>query len=510
MEDSNFFKNKEQAWATSLADFSSNFPPDRKFRLNQAAHSLFYSKKTSRREPFTLSELFNDFLKNSVLTHPGIDRDDVSQFEKVDRVDRFLKFFTTIQIIIHQKGRSTASSHLFSRERSCIEKINAEIFNKIFRQIKKSKQRIFKSEQFSFATIETIATLGYFIAKEYEFKNYDVLFLASWDSFLRPTNDDINLFNAMAPAFIIYFALSYLSSENYEILELNSEAFKKVPFGLVLYDRYHGSIAKNFESAKKTLRETNFPLFSHLLFPCYFDVSTDNQVVAQIFHFQRISLLGELINTLKHELSNPIFAIKLSSSLYENEVEKVGIENSEVFKEIGKAASRCLKTLENFSTIYLDTNAVSILTVSEIISEVLLLAKSATRSIKKTILTPPEIQNFKIRANHWAISQVLFNLVINASQALTSSAVLQPEIKIVVKKQGANFCFDIIDNGPGIDHDVAKRIFEPFFTTKEDGTGLGLAICKGLAGKLGGALFLANPGSVGAHFTLMIPSGDPV
>ncbi|MBI2521508.1 MAG: HAMP domain-containing histidine kinase [Bdellovibrio sp.] len=446
-------------------------------------------------------------MKNSVLTHPGIERADISQFEKVDRVDRFLKFFTTIQIIIHQKGRSLASSHLFSHERSYIEKINAEIFNKIFRQIKKSKQRIFKSEQFSFATTETIATLGYFIAKEYEFKNYDVLFLASWDSFLRPTNDDINLFNTMAPAFIIYFAFSYLSSENYEISELNSEAFKKIPFGLVLYNRYLGTIKNNFESSKKSLQEAKFPLFSHPLFPCYFDVNTDNQVVAQIFHFQRISLLGELINTLKHELSNPIFAMKLSSSLYENEATKVGTENAEVFREIGKSADRCLKTLENFSTIYLDTNTGSVLTVAELLDEVLVLTKSATRSIKKSVIIPGEIQNFNICANHWAISQVIFNLVINASQALSSISAIQPEIKIFVKKEKSNISFDIIDNGPGIDSEIAKRIFEPFFTTKEDGTGLGLAICKGLANKLNGSLSLVNPGHAGAHFALVIPVG---
>ena len=470
---------------------------------------MFFSGPLPRKEPFTLSELFDDFLKNSILTHFGIERTDSYQHEKVDRIDRFLKFFTTIQIIIHQKGRSLATSHLFSRERGCVEKINAEIFNKIFRQIKKSKQRIFNSEQFSFASTETIATLGYFIAKEYEFKNYDVLFLASWESFLRPTNDDINLFSIIAPSFIIYFTLSYLSSENYQMSDLNSEAFKKIPFGLVLYDRYHGSITKNIESSKKNISEIKFPLFPHPFFPCYFDVNTDNQVVAQIFHFQRISLLGELINTLRHELSNPIFAIKMSSSLYENEIAKIGTENAEVFKEIGKSAGRCLKTLENFSTIYLDTNAVSVISVGQLVDEVLLLTKSATRTIKKTILIPDEMKDFKIRTDHWAISQVLFNIVINASQALMAISSVRPEIKIIAKKEKSNIYFDIIDNGPGIDNEVAKRIFEPFFTTKEDGTGLGLAICKGLVNKLNGSLILKNPGFVGAHFTLTIPSGGP-
>ncbi len=503
MEDSNFFKNKEQAWTESLGENSSKRP-----KLNQAAFDFFYTKEQPPQDNFTLLDLFNDFLKNSVLTHHDLDRDNVSQFEKVDRVDRFLKFFTTIQIIIHQKGRSSASSYLFSNEGSNVENINAQVFNKIFRQIKKSRQRIFNSQQFSLTTLENIAILGYFIAKEYEFKNYDVLFLASWDSFLRPTDDDINLFNSMAPAFIIYFTLAYLSTKNYEISELNSEAFKKIPFGLVLYDRYHGRVIQNVEATKKGYLEAKFPLFMHPLFPCYFDMSSDNQVVAQIFHFQRISLLGELINTLKHELSNPIFAIKLSSSLLETESEKSNAENVEIFKEIGNSASRCLKTLENFTTIYLETNAATVRNISEILDEVLLLTKSATRSIRKTISIPVELRDYKICTNHWAISQVLFNLVINASQALIAASVTQPEIKIIIKKENDNISFNIIDNGPGVESDVAKRIFEPFFTTKDDGTGLGLAICKGLVSKLKGVLTLENPGIHGAHFALVVPSGE--
>lgn len=37
---------------------------------------------------------------------------------------------------------------------------------------------------------------------------------------------------------------------------------------------------------------------------------------------------------------------------------------------------------------------------------------------------------------------------------------------------------DIIDNGQGIEDEVAQQIFEPFFTTSTQGTGLGLYITK--------------------------------
>jgi two-component system sensor histidine kinase PilS (NtrC family) len=35
-----------------------------------------------------------------------------------------------------------------------------------------------------------------------------------------------------------------------------------------------------------------------------------------------------------------------------------------------------------------------------------------------------------------------------------------------------------MDNGDGIDTELAEKIFEPFFTTKSSGTGLGLYIAR--------------------------------
>jgi len=75
--------------------------------------------------------------------------------------------------------------------------------------------------------------------------------------------------------------------------------------------------------------------------------------------------------------------------------------------------------------------------------------------------------------------QVVSNLCFNA---ISHSNKISDEIQI---KLFAHFnetqdqpCLDIIDNGSGIQPEMAEKIFEPFFTTSSKGTGLGLFISK--------------------------------
>jgi len=69
--------------------------------------------------------------------------------------------------------------------------------------------------------------------------------------------------------------------------------------------------------------------------------------------------------------------------------------------------------------------------------------------------------------------QVLFNLVLNAIQALPEGGEIQ-----VVAQRGVNAeaTLEIRDNGPGIPLEQRREIFKPYFTTQQKGTGLGLAI----------------------------------
>ncbi|MGY6271496.1 sensor histidine kinase [Achromobacter denitrificans] len=103
-----------------------------------------------------------------------------------------------------------------------------------------------------------------------------------------------------------------------------------------------------------------------------------------------------------------------------------------------------------------------------------------------------------------ALEQILHNLVQNAADALAGCAGPR-QISIEGRADGADYLFEISDNGPGIPADALPRLFAPFYTTRAQGMGLGLALCDTLAGSMDGRISARNLSPAGACFTVSLP-----
>jgi len=77
-----------------------------------------------------------------------------------------------------------------------------------------------------------------------------------------------------------------------------------------------------------------------------------------------------------------------------------------------------------------------------------------------------------IEADEQLFRQMLFNLLLNAVQALEPGGAIQ----VITGRKGAEAFLEIRDNGPGVPPERRKEIFKPYFTTHQKGTGLGLAV----------------------------------
>ncbi len=106
------------------------------------------------------------------------------------------------------------------------------------------------------------------------------------------------------------------------------------------------------------------------------------------------------------------------------------------------------------------------------------------------LCTDPEL---KLLADEQMITQVMLNLIKNASQALAGKA--DPKIEIEARQNEQGIQISVADNGPGIPDEIAEEIFLPFFTTREKGTGVGLSYSRQVMILNGGSIhFSSEPG----------------
>ncbi len=117
------------------------------------------------------------------------------------------------------------------------------------------------------------------------------------------------------------------------------------------------------------------------------------------------------------------------------------------------------------------------------------------------------------------ISQVIQNVIINASQAMPHGGTIQvsgsnfassEKLNPTLAAGGRSVRLDIEDEGIGIPANVIDRIFDPYFTTKQEGSGLGLAISHSIINKHGGTITVdSTPGS-GSRFSIFLPTTQGV
>lgn len=82
------------------------------------------------------------------------------------------------------------------------------------------------------------------------------------------------------------------------------------------------------------------------------------------------------------------------------------------------------------------------------------------------------VEPMVIEADEQLLRQALFNLLINAVQAVAHDG----EIQIRCVRKNGEASLEIRDNGPGVAPEHREEIFKPYFTTHQKGAGLGLAV----------------------------------
>lgn len=108
-----------------------------------------------------------------------------------------------------------------------------------------------------------------------------------------------------------------------------------------------------------------------------------------------------------------------------------------------------------------------------------------------------------ITANRVRIEQVLFNLLVNAVDAIGNTP---GAITIATRIENDRALCSVRDTGCGMTPETLARIFEPLFTTKgAHGTGYGLPVARDVVEGYGGRLLVESKPGAGTTFTFDLP-----
>jgi two-component system sensor kinase FixL len=229
---------------------------------------------------------------------------------------------------------------------------------------------------------------------------------------------------------------------------------------------------------------------------------------AALNHAGRLSLVGELVASMTHEVSQPISSISLLAEAASRWLGQSPPDLEEARNFVGRInasashAAQVIRRIRDFSrssrTQFADVSPLTL--VGEAIA--LVEHEAGRQGVRLEIEFPSDLPS--VTVDPIQVKQVVVNIAVNAFQAMASDD--RPDRDKVVSFRGrlreGSVVFAITDTGPGIGD--LDRVLEPFFSTKPEGLGLGLSICKRIVEDHGGELTITS-GSDGTEVVFDLP-----
>ncbi|MCP4678343.1 MAG: response regulator [Deltaproteobacteria bacterium] len=207
----------------------------------------------------------------------------------------------------------------------------------------------------------------------------------------------------------------------------------------------------------------------------------------------KMAEMGLSVAAIVHEVRQPLSALKMALQLMK-EGDGEEAETSQCLDDALQQATRLERLLTQMRN-FLKPNVAERreIDLGRLVDDVLVLITGDLKSKNVDVVfdKEPDVPSIFIEAQK--IEQVIFNLLVNARDAVIETG--GGRISVIVSN-GNNGGAEVIiaDDGAGIDPSQKESIFEPFFTTKGEtkGTGLGLYIARQITEQHGAVMELLD------------------
>jgi signal transduction histidine kinase len=227
--------------------------------------------------------------------------------------------------------------------------------------------------------------------------------------------------------------------------------------------------------------------------------SMNTQFVEQIVHREKMTLVGQMANSIMHDIRNPLTVIRTQAELMGRD-ERVSGRCRSIQRNVDQITT-IANDLLDFSRGVVSLRLQQIAPhawLDEVLSLLKPMLEGTNIALKCEVLTQELLLVDSDR-----LSRAIYNLAVNAVQAMRDKGTLT--VRVTRDPQGVEITLS--DNGPGIPEEIRERLFDPFVTSgKRGGTGLGTSIAKKIVEDHGGQISFQTQTGLGTTFHIRLPS----
>ncbi len=240
------------------------------------------------------------------------------------------------------------------------------------------------------------------------------------------------------------------------------------------------------------------------------DLTATKDMEKEVEKSKNLALIGEMAAGLAHEIRNPLTAVSGSIQLLRRNLD-LDETDSRLMNIILRGRDQLENLISNFLLLARpNMNDRVEMALETVMDEVIESLRYSPEWNDETRVKTQYGNTPEIFGNRTEIKQMIWNLVLNAVQAMPDGGTLNVKAEEIVSDDGkpsVEIC--ISDTGHGIEKDNEERIFTPFYTTKERGTGLGLAIANRIAESHGGKIRIWSEVGKGTFCRVRLPLRSP-
>jgi C4-dicarboxylate-specific signal transduction histidine kinase len=252
---------------------------------------------------------------------------------------------------------------------------------------------------------------------------------------------------------------------------------------------------------------------------------------SELAHVTRVAALGELTASIAHEVNQPLAAVVNNANASLRWLSRDSPDLAEAcnaIRRIIRDGNRAGDVISRMRALFKKVGTTKErFDINEVVEEVVILVQSDLQRNRVSLQTRLANELPPISGDRIQLQQVLFNLLMNAIEAMSGGEEGPRELwvsseKVIgisgesEKSQLENkalaaaewMLIAVRDSGPGLDTKSLDRLFDAFYTTKPHGIGMGLAISRSIIEAHGGQLWATASGSRGAVFQFRLPIRD--